>query len=147
MRAPTEAAIAAEADALDKIHAVLDLPKNHRGLLVGEIAKQTGLAIGRVKEILEGSVTALRRRPRHPNLWFNDWSQLEGYHRPEAKRDPRGRRKLETITLCPHCLKEISVPGFKPTGKPVRSLPSPIHLVDTGSNPSRNGSSSTTRTS
>lgn len=105
MRTPSDAAIDAEVDALDAIHKVLDLPKNKRGLLVSQIAEQTGLAIGRVKDVLGKSELVLRRRKVHPNLWFNNWEELEpGYHIPRL-RDARGRRPQ--LTTCPQCRHEF----------------------------------------
>lgn len=107
MRTPSDAAIDAEVDALDAIHKVLDLPKNKRGLLVSQIAEQTDLAIGRVKDVLAKSEIVLRRRKQHPNLWYNNWAELEpGYHTPR-QRDARGRKAK--LTTCPKCQHE-----FKP---------------------------------
>lgn len=101
MRQPSDAAIAAEVEALDKIHAILDLPKNKRGLLVSDIAEQTGIAIGRVRETLSRSELVLRRRPQRPNLWFNNWDELDpGYHTPR----PRGKQgRKPKLIPCPAC--------------------------------------------
>lgn len=85
MRYPTEAAIVAEADALDKITVFLDQPDNRRGRTIPEISAGTQLAIGRVQEICRKSEIILKPRPRNPRLWFNDWDECEPAWRPKRK--------------------------------------------------------------
>jgi hypothetical protein len=72
-----------EHDALDKIH--LALRRNKRGLLVGQIAEQTGLGRGYVLSILKKSECVIKRRPYHRNLWWADWGDLPENFRPKFK--------------------------------------------------------------
>jgi len=70
------AAIAAEAAALDKIHAVLDKPEHKNGLTAEELSRHTELAIGRIREVLRASTCVLKRIPG-TQRWIADWKDLE----------------------------------------------------------------------
>jgi hypothetical protein len=89
---PTAAAISAEADALDAITIYLDRPANRRGRTAAEISADTGLARGRVDEILKKSSCVLKRRSHNKQLWWNDWSDLDDVPQLKPKRK-QGRPK------------------------------------------------------
>jgi hypothetical protein len=113
MKTLSDAAITAEHEALDKIHALLDQPKHKRGLPIPKIAELTGLAIGRVREICRKSTLVLRQRPQNNRLWYNDWDDLPAktppYHTPRAK-SPRGRKPKPKPTIaCPNCNHKFTV--------------------------------------
>jgi hypothetical protein len=83
--------IEAEARALDLIHELLSRSANKRGLPARAIATQTGLAIGYVNRLLKSSKLVLKRRPRHPHLWFADWNDISTEWRP-VRRAGRPRK-------------------------------------------------------
>lgn len=93
MRMPSDAAIAAEADALDRITLFLDLTENRPGRTFAQISAGTGLAIGRVQEVCKKSEIILKQRPRNRTLWFNDWDECEPEFRPKRKRGPKPKAK------------------------------------------------------
>ena len=92
----SDAAIKAEADSLDAITNWLNLPDNWRGRTLQEIARGTGLGIGRVQEVCRKSEACLKVRPRNPRLWFNDWDDIEPEFRPKrSKGRPRTPKMID----------------------------------------------------
>lgn len=82
----SDAAIAAEHEALDKITRFLDRPENRRGRSLEEIAEGIELSRGRVMEVCRKSEIILKQRPRNRRLWFNDWDECEPEFRPKRKK-------------------------------------------------------------
>ena len=86
------ALVDAESSALEAISELLDRPNNRKGLTAQQIAEGTGLAIGRVEEVLHKSKLVLKRRCHNRRLWWNDWEDVEAKYRPQRKR---GRPKTK----------------------------------------------------
>ncbi len=75
----TPSAIKSEHQTLEKIHAVLDLPKHRSGLTARQICDATGLAIGRVQEVLKKSECVLKRAAPRSQKWISEYADLEGW--------------------------------------------------------------------
>jgi hypothetical protein len=81
MRLPTDAAIAAEAAVLDAIHRELRGQANVMGLTIAQLAERTGIAAGRLREVLNKSEVCLRRI-RHTQRYKAFWDEIEPEYRP-----------------------------------------------------------------
>jgi ABC-type ATPase with predicted acetyltransferase domain len=79
MKKISEAAIDAEHSALDKIHEVLNRPDYRtNGITAEALSQETGLAIGRIREVLRASECVVKRI-RGSMRYRADWSDLEGF--------------------------------------------------------------------
>ena len=83
-----------EAEALDLIHEALRQPGGNRGLTIRQRADRTGLAVGYLARLLNASTCVLKRRARHPRLWWADWRDLPTEFRWRKRGRPKNTNSL-----------------------------------------------------
>lgn len=72
-----------EEQVLDAIHSFMR--KHHKGT-AREIADYSGLAVGKILEVLKSSSLVLKRCPRNPRTWKADWKDIDPQFRPRKGR-------------------------------------------------------------